>query len=229
MYYILLHFSKTPCNIFSVVVLIGNRIRKFSERNVVMVEIKPKIELKSKGESVNLPTVEALKVTLGWSSSVDLDLMAFYERKDGGAAGGVYSDQISGDAASLGNLNAFPFIELSGDAGVGKAAEGEETEEMKIVNLNEISKLYIVALNYTGAKAKDATASFSSYNGHVGIVDEKGNNFDVPLGAIDKGTVAHVATIDNSGAIGATLKREDTVYSFGEFVEKIPGAAVLTK
>ena len=45
----------------------------------------------------------------------------------------------------------------------------------------------------------------------------------------ENGTVAHVATIDNSGAIGATLKREDTVYSFGEFVEKIPGASVLTK
>lgn len=193
-----------------------------------MVDIKPKIELKSKGESVNLPTVEQLKVTLGWSSSVDLDLMAFFERK-GGGFGGVYSDQISGDASSLGNLNAFPFIELSGDAGVGKAAEGEETEELKITNLGEISKLYLVALNYTGAKSKDATASFSSYNGHVAVVDEKGNNFDVPLGAVEKGTVAHIATIDNSGAIGATLKREDAVYSFGEFVEKIPGADILTK
>jgi len=194
-----------------------------------MVDIKPKLELKAKGEVANLPTVKALKVTLGWSSSVDLDLMAFYERKDGGDAGGVFSDQISGDAKSLGDLNAFPFMQLSGDAGVAKAAEGEESEELRVTKLDDISKLYIIALNYTGAKAKDVTASFGTYNGHVQILDELGNSFNVPLGAMEQGTVAHIATIDNTGALGATLKREDVVMGFGEFIEKIPGAKLLAK
>ena len=190
-----------------------------------MVDIKSKVQLKAKGDVANLATVEALKVTLGWSSGVDLDLMAFYERKEGGA-GGVYSDQISGDAKSLGDLNAFPFIELSGDEGV-TATEGKKTEELKITKLDGIAKLYLIALNYTAAKAKDVTASFSEENGHIEIMDEKGNLFEVPLTATEKGTVAHIATIDNTGAIGATLKKEDIIWTFGEFVEKIPGANVL--
>jgi TRAP-type C4-dicarboxylate transport system permease large subunit len=37
--------------------------------------------------------------------------MAFYKAKDG-RVGGVYSDNYAG--GSLGNLNAFPYIQLSG-------------------------------------------------------------------------------------------------------------------
>ena len=77
------------------------------------MEIKPKIEIKAKGDSVNLPTVKQLVVKLGWSTGTDLDLMAFYEKKDG-TKGAVYSDEISKDAKSLGDLNVFPFMMLDG-------------------------------------------------------------------------------------------------------------------
>jgi len=189
------------------------------------MEIKPKYELKSKGETAALPTVEQLLVKLGWSSTVDLDLMAFYETKDG-AVGGVYSNEISNDETTLGNLNDFPFVQLSGDSGVGKSSDGEEVEELRITKLDNIKTLSLVALNYTGAKDKDATASFSAYNGHIQIIDEQGNNFDVPLADAAPGTVAHIATINNS-PVGATLKREDTVMSFSDFITKIPGAQAL--
>ena len=74
------------------------------------------MELKQKGASANLGAFKQLKVSLIWTSAVDLDLMAFYKTKDG-RTGGVYSDNYAG--GSLGDLNAFPFLQLSGDEGVG--------------------------------------------------------------------------------------------------------------
>jgi len=186
------------------------------------MELKEKIVLKDKGDVANLPTVKQLLVTLTWASSVDLDLMAFYEKKDG-TKGGVYTKNLGG---SQGDLNKFPFINLSDDAGVG-AKSGAKEETMKIVKLDEIAKLYLVALNYTDAKNKNAEASFSTYDGKVTIMDEAGKAFEVPLAATEKGTVAHLCTIDNSSPIGATLKREDKVMTFAAFVESIPGANAL--
>lgn len=190
-----------------------------------MTELKEKIVLKEKDAVAQLPTVEQLIVKLGWTSEVDLDLMAFYEMKDGGN-GGVFSNEISQDEATLGDLNAFPFIKLSGDAGVGAAA-GEKVEEMKIIKLDQIAKLHIIALNYTDRANNDA--SFSSYNGHIDIMDDKGNAFEVPLTSTEKGCVAHIATIDNTSPIGATLKMMDSVMSIGQMVETIAGAVALTK
>ena len=136
----------------------GDTINIFAKGNGM--EIKPKLEIKAKGESVNLPTVKQLKIQLGWSTETDLDLMAFYEKK-GGGVGAVYSDEISKDVKSLGDLNAFPFILLDGDAGVDKAA-GEKVETMLVTNLDEITKLYLVALNYTAAAEKNVTADRKS-------------------------------------------------------------------
>lgn len=192
------------------------------------MEIKSKVELKTKGEIASLPTVKQLVVTLSWSSAVDLDLMAFYTTKDG-THGACYSDQISQDIKSLGDLNNFPFMKLSGDAGVGKETEGDESEELKIIKLDDIAMVRLVALNYKAVKAKDAEASFSDLNGHITILTEKGEVFDVPLNNTDKGTVAHIATIDNTSPIGAQLKMEDTVMNLGQLVETIPGADALTK
>jgi len=181
------------------------------------VEIKSKVELKTKGETAALPTVKQLVVTLSWSSAVDLDLMAFYTTKDG-THGACYSEQMSQDIKSLGDLNNF-----------GKETEGDESEELKIIKLDDIAMVRLVALNYKAVKAKNAEASFSDLNGHITILTETGEVFDVPLNNTDKGTVAHIATIDNTSPIGAQLKMEDTVMNVGQLVETIPGADALTK
>jgi len=191
-----------------------------------MVQIREKYVLKDKDETATLPTVEQLSVDLEWSSKVDLDLMAFYEKKDG-TTGGVFSMNLGG---SHGNLNQFPFMQLSGDEGVG-ATGGDNKETLLIGKLDpSISKLRIVALNYTDAKAQKATASFKNYNGRVTMVySEKGEAFEVPLQSSELGTAAWIATIDNSGPV-AKLKREDKVYAFGDkFIEAVPGAIELTK
>lgn len=192
------------------------------------MEIKSKVELKIKGESAALPTVKQLVVTLGWSSGVDLDLMAFYTTKEG-THGACYSDQISQDVKSLGDLNNYPFMRLSGDAGVNKSSEGDESEELKIMKLDGMAKIHLIALNYNAVKAKDVDASFSELNGTITIVTDSGESYYVPLRSTEKGAVAHIATIDNTSPIGAQLKMEDTVMGLGQLVETIPGADALTK
>lgn len=188
------------------------------------MEIKQKVVLKDKGQVANLPTVNQLLVSLKWTSEVDLDLMAFYKKKDG-TVGGVYSKELGG---SHGDLNAFPFMQLSGDAGIG-AQGGDNEETMKIIKMDDIDRLQIVALNYTDAKAKNADATFSQYNGKVSVKDENGEEFEIPLQATEKGTAALLCTIDNSGAIGATIKREDKVMSFEQFISEVEGAKALTQ
>lgn len=191
-----------------------------------MVEIRNKYVLKDKDETALLPTVEQMTVDLEWTSEVDLDLMAFWETNTS-KTGGIFTMNLGG---SHGNLNKFPFMVLSGDEGVG-ATGGENKETIQIGKLDpSITKLRIVALNYTDAKAGNATASFKHYNGKVTVVyNEKRESYEVPLESPDPGTAALIATIDNSGPV-AKLKREDKVFPFGEsFIQAVPGAIELTK
>jgi uncharacterized protein involved in tellurium resistance len=101
-----------------------------------MVEIKAKVTLKKKGEEAYL-SVKQLMVSLKWSANVDLDLMAFYKSKDN-QVGGVFSDNYAG--GSMGNLNSFPYIQLSGDAGVG-ATGGENEEILRITKLDDMAQI----------------------------------------------------------------------------------------
>ena len=184
------------------------------------MEIKSKVVLKDKGQVVNLPTVKQLIAKLEWKSKVDVDLMAFGVTKTGDAFS-VFSDAISKDAKTMGNLNAFPFMTLSEDAGIG--AEGGDNEEiLKITQLDDVATLHIIALNYTGAVKDNGdppTTSFADYDAKVTLMSESGEAFEVPLEATEPGHVALIATIDNTSAIGATLKRTNEVRSLREFID----------
>jgi len=182
------------------------------------MELKTKVTLKQKGEEAFLP-VRQLMVKLKWASAVDLDLMAFYKTKDG-RVGGVYSDNYAG--GSLGDLNNFPFIQLSGDAGVD-AAGGENEEVLRITKLDDMEMVYICALNFSDASSNKNSA-FNTYDGHVEILDDKGESFGVPLDSKTRGTVAIIAKIDNSSFMGAKLINENYITSLNNFMEDIPGA-----
>ncbi|MBF0538179.1 MAG: stress response protein [Nitrospirae bacterium] len=186
-----------------------------------MAEIKSKIVLKTKGEEAYL-SLKQLKVTLKWSAAVDLDLMAFYKTKDG-RVGGVFSDNYAG--GSMGNLNVFPYIALSADAGVG-AKGGDNEEEIRITRLDDMAEVYICTINFTDA-SRDKTSTFSSYDGHVQIIDDKGESIAVPLNSTQPGTVAVIARIDNSGFMGAKLVNENHVIDMPTFQSAIPGASLL--
>lgn len=185
--------------------------------------LKPKITLKAK-ESVAIDGgMKQMIVKLQWNNPVDLDLIACIEKKDGSQTA-VFSDQISKNVASLGDLNSFPFIQLSGDdMGTSSAAK----EETLIVNkiAPEVSKIHIIALNYTDASTGKSN-TFSNYDGKVSVTDDKGNNFEVPLQATEPGIAAHICSIDNTSPIGAKLERIDSVMSLNQ-LESFPGAKAL--
>ncbi len=182
------------------------------------MELKTKVALKQKGEEAYLP-IRQLLVKLKWHSAVDLDLMAFYKTKDG-RVGGIYSENYAG--GSLGNLNQFPFIQLSGDAGVGDTA-GENEESLRITKIDDMETIYICTINFSDA-SQGKYSSFSQYDGYVEIIDDTGESFGVPLNSTERGTVAIIAKIDNSGFIGAKLVNENRIISLENFLTDIPGA-----
>jgi tellurite resistance protein TerA len=186
-----------------------------------MAEIKKKVVLKTKGEEAYI-SVKQLMVSLKWTARVDLDLMAFYRTKDD-RVGGIYSENYSG--GSFGNLNAFPFIQLSGDAGVG-AAGGENEEVIRITKLDDMKEIYICALNFTDA-LQQKKAIFSNYDAVVTVIDDKGEAVEVPLRSRDDGAVALIARIDNTGFMGPRLINENRVMELKSFQETLPGAHLL--
>lgn len=186
-----------------------------------MVELKAKITLDQKGEEAFI-SIKQLMVKLTWSANVDLDLMAFYQAKDG-RTGGVVSDNYPG--GSLGSLNEFPYIQLSGDEGVG-ATGGDNEEVIRITRLDDLALIYICTLNYTDAIAKN-NSSFSKYDGGVLVIDEKGETIAIPLNSDTPGHVAIIAKIDNNSPIGAKLVNENKIISLDTFAATIPGADVI--
>lgn len=186
-----------------------------------MATLKPKVTLKRKGEEAYV-SIKQLMVTLKWTAAVDLDLMAFYKTKDGNV-GGIFSDNYAG--GSMGELNSFPFIQLSEDAGVG-AKGGENEEVLRITKLDNMAEVYICTINFTDASQKQESR-FSKYDAEVTVVDDKGESVAVPLDANISGTVAVIAKIDNSGFMGAKLINENRIMTMEEFQATIPGAAQL--
>jgi len=186
-----------------------------------MVDLKPKIILKKKGEEAFI-ALKQLMVKLQWTAGVDLDLMAFYQTKEG-KVGAVFSNNYAG--GSMGNLNSFPYIQLSGDAGVG-ATGGNNEETLRITKLDDLAQLYICTINFTFAKTKQNTA-FNRYDARVLIVDDTGEAIAVPLDSETPGTVAIIAKIDNTGFMGPRLINENYVLDLPSFQETIPGAKLL--
>ncbi len=187
-----------------------------------MTQFKPKIILKAKCDEAYI-SVKQLMVTLKWSASVDLDLMAFYKTKDG-QVGGVFSENYAG--GSMGSSNTFPFIQLSGDAGVGSRGGPNNEEVLRITKLDHIEELYICAINFTDA-SQNRNVTFSQYDGHVIVNDEKGKSISVPLDSNQPGTVAVIARIDNTGFMGAKLINENRLMDMPTFQATIPGASLL--
>ncbi len=163
------------------------------------------MELKQKGANAVIGNFKQLKVSLIWTSPVDLDLMAFYKTKDG-RVGGVYSDNYAG--GSLGDLNGFPFIQLSGDEGVG-AVGGDNREEMRIAKLDDFEELHIVAVNFTDASS-GSNKVFADYDARVEVVTDKGDSHTVALDSGQSGSVAALCKF-TSDFMGASLVNNSNV------------------
>ena len=93
------------------------------------------MDLQKKGQEAQLGSIKQFLVTLKWTTAADFDLAALYEGKDG-KIGMVYF-------GALGDLNTYPFMQLSGDEGVGDSG-GENSEEMRVANIDDISNIWII-------------------------------------------------------------------------------------
>ncbi len=176
------------------------------------------MELKQKGASAQIGSFKQLKVSLIWTSAVDLDLVAFYKTKDG-RVGGVYSDNYAG--GSMGDLNAFPFMQLSEDAGVG-AVGGDNREDMLIAKLDDLEELWICALNFTDASQK-TNKVFANYDARVEVMTDRGESHTVDLASQAQGSVAVICKF-TAGFMGAQLVNDSEVMAFEQFQASVPGA-----
>jgi len=153
------------------------------------------MELKQKGETANVGGFKQLMITMKWTTAADFDLAAAYENKEG-KPGLVYFGE-------LGDLNAFPFMQLSGDEGVGDKG-GENEEIMRIAKLDDMKYVWIMCWDY--GKVKDESAArFKDSDVKLSVVDDKGTTHNITLDTGDMGNIALIATIDNSSPIGAKL------------------------
>lgn len=181
--------------------------------------------LTSKGDKKHL-FVSGLTVNLSWHADVDLDLMAFYKTKTGDT-GGIYSSMYAD--GGQGDLNSFPFMQLDHDAGVGGSSnDSEKVETLKIAKLDNISELYLVAVNFTDA-SRNQKSEFASFDGRVTVTNEEGDAITVVLASKESGSVAVFARIENTNELmGAVLHNESQVLEFPKFREVIPGAKTLS-
>lgn len=153
------------------------------------------MELKQKGSEANVGGFKQLMVTMKWTTAADFDLAAAYEDKNG-KHGLVYFGE-------LGDLNGFPFMQLSGDEGVGdKGGENEET--MRITKLDDMKYVWLLCWDY--GKVQDGQAArFKDSDVSLTVMDDQGATHNVSLDTGDFGNVALIATIDNSSPVGAKL------------------------
>jgi tellurite resistance protein TerA len=181
-----------------------------------------KVVLKDKGASAALPEVKQAMLTLSWTKAVDLDLMAFGKKKDGSTFG-VFTEMLSKDPKTQGDLNAFPFMQLSKDAGVG-AKGGANEETIKLYQLDSsIDEVHFVCLNYTDA-SQNKSASFANYDATINMINDKGENLiQGQLNDATQGVAAHLCTIKN-GAICGSFINQNKVMSLQELIANIPGA-----
>ena len=153
------------------------------------------MELVQKGAEANVGGFNQLMVSMKWTTAADFDLAAAYEKKDG-KQGLVYFGE-------LGDLNAFPFMQLSGDEGVDDAG-GDNEETMRITKLDDMKYVWILSWDY--GRVKDGTpARFNDSDVSLSVMDDKGTSHNITLDTGELGNVALLATIDNSSPIGAKL------------------------
>jgi tellurite resistance protein TerA len=153
------------------------------------------MDLKQKGSEANVGGFKQLMVSMKWTTAADFDLAAAYEDKQG-KQGLVYFGE-------LGDLNAFPFMQLSGDEGVGDTG-GDNEETMRITKLDDMKYVWLLCWDY-GKVQEGAPARFKESDVSMTVMDDQGTSHKVDLDTGDMGNVALIATIDNSSAIGAKL------------------------
>ena len=98
---------------------------------------------------------------------------------------------------------------------------GESNEQIKVKNIDALSELYIVVLNYDAA-IDNRNVTFNEHNGHVEIITDTGDNLEVEVNAEESGHVYVVCKIENTDS-GKKAVNERKILSLGQAFSEIPG------
>jgi tellurite resistance protein TerA len=158
------------------------------------------MELKLKGHAALIDQFKQLTVSMKWTTAADFDLAAIYQTKEG-KQGIVYF----GD---LGNLNAFPYINLNKDEGVGDKG-GNNEEVMRISRLDDMNYVWVLCWDYNMVQ-RGKTARFKDSDVNLTMTNETGNRLEVTVDTGDLGNVCCLATIDNTGAVPKLINASKT-------------------
>jgi uncharacterized protein involved in tellurium resistance len=183
------------------------------------VTLKPKVTLKRKGEAAPFTFNEKLQIEIIWSSDTDLDLCLFWKTNDGNI-GGVFSDEYNQNVENLGHLDRYPFIEHYDEDETPRHGE-ESYEVIKVKNIDAMSELYVVALNYDAA-IDNQNVTFNEHSGRVEITTDTGDSLEVPVDSQESGHVYLICKIENKGGVKKAIN-ERRVFSLGQAFSEIPG------
>jgi uncharacterized protein involved in tellurium resistance len=183
------------------------------------VTLKPKVTLKRKGDAAPFTFNEKLQIEMIWSSDTDLDLCLFWKTNDGNI-GGVFSDGYNQNVEDLGHLDRYPFIEHQGDKKTPRPG-GEENEVIKVKNIDAMSELYVVVLNYDKA-IDNLPVTFSQDSGRVEITTDTGDSLEVLVDSQESGHVYLICKIENKDGVKKAIN-ERRVLTLGQAFSDIPG------
>ena len=85
----------------------------------------------------------------------------------------------------MGDLNAFPYMQLSGDEGVGDKG-GDNEEVMRITKLEDMKYIWLFCWDY-GKVQDGAPARFKDSDVQLHLMDDKGGTHNVNLDTGDMG------------------------------------------
>lgn len=187
------------------------------------VKLKRKVTLRRKEEEVAFTFVGKLKVNLYWTSDTDLDLCLFFRKKDG-EVGGVFSNEYRQKKSDLGSLDAFPYIMHLGDS-KEPAPGGEESEQINIVKLDDISEAFVCIVNY-GAAIEGEDVTYAQEGGRIEVKSDSGDYLEVLADSAEPGHVYCVCSIKNKSGEFA-LKNESRVMSLSKAFDEIPGFSLI--
>lgn len=102
---------------------------------------------------------------------------------------------------------------------------GEESEQINIAKLDDISEAFICIVNY-GAAIEGEDVTYAQEGGRIEVKSDSGDYLEVLADSAEPGHVYCVCSIKNKSGEFA-LKNESRVMSLGKAFDEIPGFSLI--
>lgn len=159
------------------------------------------MDLNKKGSQIEFDGNQTFVAKLQWTSTVDFDLAAGYETNEGKQGLIYYGNQ--------GDLNNFPFMELSSDQKGGEPTQTHE-EALRVARIDELKFLWLFCWDYGQIQTGEPT-HFDETGLRISLEKESGEAFELALDSDEPGNVCLIATVDNSDPAAAKVVNSSDV------------------